>query len=168
MIKNLSISVKNSQIEIEQLIEHTKHEVDGNLKVKNKIVNMEKILGDYLYYPPKSNNINLVQGEQILIEVKQNTNFNILLKQMEKVMKDFTLLFPKEKYNYFGFINEVNANYGLNNEKELLDNIEKIIKENPNFKIFLFVIKNNKFLTLSLNDQVDYPTHYYNLYEKKW
>lgn len=148
-------------------IEHTKHEVDGNLKVKNKIVNMEKILGDYLYYPPKSNNINLDQGEQILIEVKQNTNFDILLEQMEKVMKDFTSLFPKEKYNYFGFINEVNTNHGSNNEKELLDNIEKIVKENPNFKIFLFVIKNNKFLTLSLNDQVDYPTHYYNLYEKK-
>ena len=40
------------------------------------------------------------------------------------------------------------------------------MNENPNFKIFLFVIKNNKFLTLSLDDKVDYPTHYYNLYKK--
>lgn len=65
-------------------VEHTKHEVDGNLKVKNEIVNMEKILGDYLYYPPKSNNINLAQGEQILIEVKQNTNLDIYWSKWKK------------------------------------------------------------------------------------
>ena len=85
---------------------------------------MEKILGDYLYYPNKSNIINLAQGEQILIEVKQDTDFNILLEQMEKVMKDFKSLFPKEKYNYFGFINEIKTNHDSNNEKDLLDKIE--------------------------------------------
>ena len=48
-------------------VKHTKHEVDGNLKVKNRLDNLEKILGQYLYYP--SNITSMNKGEKILIEV---------------------------------------------------------------------------------------------------
>lgn len=146
-------------------VEHTKHEVDGNLKVKNKIYNMEKTLGDYLYYP-KDVGINMDEGEQILVEVKQNTTFKILLNQMEVLVKDFKVLLPEQKFNYFGFVNEESSNKD-SEEKDIIDYIRNILSYNNNFKIFLFVIKKNELLGLSLNDQIDYPTHYYNVIEKK-
>ena len=85
---------------------------------------------------------------------------------MKKLVNDFKILLPNEKYYYFGFVNEATAKKDLN-EKELFDDITKLLSDNPNFKIFLFSIKDNKFLGLNLSDQADYSTHFYNLIENK-
>lgn len=147
-------------------VKHTKHEVDGNLRTKDKIENLEKILKDNLYYP-LDRIINLDEGEHIIVEVKQNTSLKILLEQMKKLIDDFKLLLPNEKYTYFGFVNEETAKKDIENEKEFIDKIGEFLNENTNFKIFLFLIKNNKFLRLNLSDEIDYPTHFYNLIGKK-
>lgn len=96
-------------------VKHTKHEVDGNLKVKNKIDSLEKTLGEYLYYPANIKSMN--KGEKILIEVKQNANFKIIFDQMKKLVIDFKILLPNEKYIYFGFVNEATSKKDLKRKR---------------------------------------------------
>lgn len=51
------------------------------------------------------------------MEVKQNTSLKTLFIQITKVIKDFKLFLPNEKYYYFGFINEMNSKNGLQKRK---------------------------------------------------
>ena len=140
-------------------ITYTNHEVDGNLialedfDIKNK-------LGEILYYP-KGDTTKIKKDSKILIEVKQNATLEIIFSQMSKLMKNFMILLPDEKFYYFGFVNENNAKNNLN-ENEFLAKIQKTENQNPNFKVFLFTIKNNKIFDFDLKDRADYSVHFRN------
>lgn len=105
------------------------------------------------------------KGTKILIEIKQNTSLLIMLDQMKKLMKDFQILLQNDEYCYFGFVNETKAKEGLN-EVEFLEKIKEYEKT-YNFRIFLFILKNNTLFDLQLEDQVDYSVHFRNESKKE-
>jgi TFIIF-interacting CTD phosphatase-like protein len=86
-------------------------------------------------------------------------------------MKDISEIHPDKNFHYFGFINE--SNYNLLEGNNILDEnlfiqkIEEEIKSFKNFKIYIFIIKNNKLFQYSLDEQLLYGIHYYNMTEKK-
>ena len=86
-------------------------------------------------------------------------------------MKDITEIHPDKYFHYFGFINE--SNYNLLEGNNILDEnlfiqkIEEEMKSFKNFKIYIFIIKNNKLFQYSLDEQLLYGIHYYNMTEKK-
>ena len=81
------------------------------------------------------------KDSKILIEVKQNTSLNTLFNQMKEVMEDLKILLTKENFYYFGFVNDNNINKINLGENDLIVIIKKYEIMNPNFKIFLFIIK---------------------------
>lgn len=106
------------------------------------------------------------KNSKILLEVKQNTSLTTLFDQIEKVINDLKIFLPKERYYYFGFVNEHNAKKFLQENKFIM-RIKKFEMENPCYKIFLFIIKNNTFFDLELKDKADYPTFYRNELKKE-
>ena len=60
-----------------------------------------------------------------------------------------------------GFVNEGNAKNNLN-ENEFIEKIKITEKQNPNFKVFLFTIKDNKIFDCDLKDNADYTVHFRN------
>ena len=103
---------------------------------------------------------------KILIEVKQNTSLVTLFKQIETAINDLKIILPDEQFYYFGFVNEVNAKSGLK-ERDFIENIKNFELQNPNYKIFLFIIKDNTFFDLPLDDKADYSTFYRNEIKKE-
>ena len=103
---------------------------------------------------------------KILIEVKRNTSLVTLFNQIETAINDLKIILPDEQFYYFGFVNEVNAKSGLK-ERDFIENIKNFELQNPNYKIFLFIIKDNTFFDLPLNDKADYSTFYRNEIKKE-
>ena len=103
---------------------------------------------------------------KILIEVKQNTTLVTLFDQIKTTINDLKIILPDEKFYYFGFVNEANAKSGLK-ERDFKENIKNFELHNPNYKIFLFIIKDNTFFDLPLDDKADYPTAYRNEIKKE-
>lgn len=89
------------------------------------------------------------KDSKILIEVKQNTSLNTLYNQMKEVMEDLKILLPKENFYYFGFVNDNNINKINLGENDLIEIIKKYEIMNPNFKIFLFIIKTKLYSILN-------------------
>jgi regulator of replication initiation timing len=166
-------------------IYYTSHEIDGNLIAKNDI-DLKEGLQDIIYYPnlesakkeeehkkiEESNKIEekpskmegltkIKKGSKILIEVKQNTTLEILFGQMETFLKDYSILFPNEQYYYLGFVNSVKAK-NIPNEEKFVERIKECEKVNPNFKIFLFTIKDNILFDLELADKANYSLYFRN------
>ena len=138
---------------------YTSHEVDGNV-ITLEDIDIRNKLGEILYYP-KEDNSKIKNDSKILIEVKQNATLEILFTQMSKLMEDFKIILPKENFYYFGFVNEGNAKNNLN-ENEFIEKIKITEKQNPNFKVFLFTIKDNKIFDCDLKDNADYTVHFRN------
>ena len=103
---------------------------------------------------------------KILIEVKQNTSLVTLFNQIETAINDLKIILPDEQFYYFGFVNEVNAKSGLK-ERDFIENIKNFELQNPNYKIFLFIIKDNTFFDLPLDNKADYSTFYRNEIKKE-
>ena len=140
-----------------------RNEFDGNLIAKRDINNLQEIFKDMIYYP-KNDNIKIEKNEVILVEVKQNDTVKDLFDQMKEKIDRLKYLFPKRKFEYFGFLNEdrykINMS-GEEEEKKFIADIDEYLSKNPNFRIFIFLIKGQKFLDISLQeDQIDYPTFY--------
>ena len=106
------------------------------------------------------------KNSKILIEIKQNTSLLTLFNQMKNTIEDLKIFLPNDKFYYFGFVNENNAKIGLN-EKDFIKSIKSYEILNPNYKIFLIVIKNNILFDLVLNDKADYATFYRNEIKKE-
>ena len=140
------------------------HEVDGNLQ-SNEIIDLKKELGDILFYPKKEI-IKIEKNEKILIEVKQNAPLRTIFGQMKVLMNDLKQILPNEKYCYFGFVNKIES-LNESDEKVLIDEIKKYEEENGYFKIFLFILENNKIFDLELSDNIDYALHFRNELNKK-
>ena len=140
------------------------HEVDGNLQ-SNEIIDLKKELGDILFYPKKEI-IKIEKNEKILIEVKQNAPLRTIFGQMKVLMNDLKIILPNEKYCYFGFVNKIES-LNESDEKVLIDEIKKYEEENGYFKIFLFILENNKIFDLELSDNIDYALHFRNELNKK-
>jgi hypothetical protein len=147
-----------------------KHEIDGSF-ITNEIISDLKELKELMIYPKKKDNIFIDKGERIIVEVKQNATLNAIYNQMKVYMKDITEIHPDKYFHYFGFINE--SNYNLLEGNNILDEnlfiqkIEEEMKSFKNFKIYIFIIKNNKLFQYSLDEQLLYGIHYYNMTEKK-
>lgn len=140
------------------------HEVDGNLQ-SNEIIDLKKELGDILFYPKKEI-IKIEKNAKILIEVKQNAPLRTIFGQMKVLMDDLKKILPNEKYCYFGFVNKIES-LNESDEKVLIDEIKKYEEENGYFKIFLFILENNKIFDLELSDNIDYALHFRNELNKK-
>ena len=140
------------------------HEVDGNLQ-SNEIIDLKKELGDILFYPKKEI-IKIEKNAKILIEVKQNAPLRTIFGQMKVLMNDLKIILPNEKYCYFGFVNKIES-LNESDEKVLIDEIKKYEEENGYFKIFLFIVENNKIFDLELSDNIDYALHFRNELNKK-
>ena len=140
------------------------HEVDGNLQ-SNEIIDLKKELGDILFYPKKEI-IKIEKNAKILIEVKQNAPLRTIFGQMKVLMNDLKKILPNEKYCYFGFVNKIES-LNESDEKVLIDEIKKYEEENGYFKIFLFILENNKIFDLELSDNIDYALHFRNELNKK-
>ena len=140
-------------------ITYTSHEVDGNV-ISLEDIDIKNKLGEILFYP-KEDNTKIKKDSKILIEAKQNATLEEIFEQMTKLMEDFKILLPNEKFYYFGFVNESNAKKNLN-ENEFIAKIQKTEIQNPNFKIFLFTLKDNKIFDFDLKDNADYPVHFRN------
>ena len=140
------------------------HEVDGNLQ-SNEIIDLKKELGDILFYPKKEI-IKIEKNAKILIEVKQNAPLRTIFGQMKVLMNDLKIILPNEKYCYFGFVNKIES-LNESDEKVLIDEIKKYEEENGYFKIFLFILENNKIFDLELSDNIDYALHFRNELNKK-
>ena len=140
------------------------HEVDGNLQ-SNEIIDLKKELGDILFYPKKEI-IKIEKNEKILIEVKQNAPLRTIFGQMKVLMNDLKQILPNEKYCYFGFVNKIES-LNESDEKVLIDEIKKYEEENGYFKIFLFILENNKIFDLELSDNIDNALHFRNELNKK-
>jgi len=67
--------------------------------------------------------------------------------------------------DFLCFVNEVNAKSGLK-ERDFIENIKNFELQNPNYKIFLLIIKDNTFFDLPLEDKEDYLTSYRNEIKK--
>ena len=148
-----------------------RNEFDGNLIAKRDINNLQEIFKDMIYYP-KNDNLKIEKNEVILVEVKQNDTVQDLFNQMKDKIDRLNYLFPKRKFEYFGFLNEdrykINMD-GEEKEKEFIASIDEYLSKNTNFRIFIFLIKDQKFLDISLQeDQVDYPTYYNYQMNKKF
>jgi len=147
-----------------------KHEIDGSF-ITNEIISDLKELKELMIYPKKKDNIFIDKGERIIVEVKQNATLNAIYNQMKVYMKDISEIHPDKNFHYFGFINE--SNYNLLEGNNILDEnlfiqkIEEEMKSFKNFKIYIFIIKNNKLFQYSLDEQLLYGIHYYNMTEKK-
>ena len=166
-------------------IYYTSHEIDGNLIAKHNI-DLKDGLQDIIYYPnvefakneeeqkktEESNKIvekpakiegitKIAKDSKILVEVKQNTTLGILFEQMETFIKDFNILFPTEQYYYLGFVNSVKAKRDLD-EENLIKRIKECEGLYPNFKIFLFTIKDNLLFDLELSDKANYSVYFRN------
>ena len=147
-----------------------KHEIDGSF-ITNEIISDLKELKELMIYPKKKDNIFIDKGERIIVEVKQNATLNAIYNQMKDYMKDISEIHPDKNFHYFGFINE--SNYNLLEGNNILDEnlfiqkIEEEMKSFKNFKIYIFIIKNNKLFQYSLDEQLLYGIHYYNMTEKK-
>ena len=138
-----------------------RNEFDGNLIAKRDINNLQEIFKDMIYYP-KNANIKIEKDQVILVEVKQNDTVKDLFNQMKDKINRLKQLFKDKKFEYFGFLNEdrykINMG-GEEEEKKFISDIDEYLSKNPNFRIFIFLIKEQKFLDISLQeDQVDYPT----------
>ena len=140
------------------------HEVDGNLQ-SNEIIDLKKELGDILFYPKKEI-IKIEKNAKILIEVKQNAPLRTIFGQMKVLMNDLKKILPNEKYCYFCFVNKIES-LNESDEKVLIDEIKKYEEENGYFKIFLFILENNKIFDLELSDNIDYALHFRNELNKK-
>ena len=146
------------------------HEIDGSF-ITNEIITDLKELKELMIYPKKKDNIFIDKGERIIVEVKQNATLNAIYNQMKDYMKDISEIHPDKNFHYFGFINE--SNYNLLEGNNILDEnlfiqkIEEEMKSFKNFKIYIFIIKNNKLFQYSLDEQLLYGIHYYNMTEKK-
>ena len=146
------------------VIDLKEHEIDGNLKANNSI-DLKKELGDILFYPKKEI-IQIDKDEKILIEVKQNAPLRTIFGQMKELMDDLKNILPDEKYCYFGFVNNTES-LNKTDEKKLIDEMKKYEEENGNFKIFLFILQNNKIFDLELSDNIEYALHFRNELNKK-
>lgn len=144
---------------------YTNNELDGNLMAKDDI-DIKNNMGDILYYPSMKDSTIIKKDEKILIEVKQNSTLEMLYNQIEKVMNNFKILLPNEKYNYFAFLNEENAKTNVN-ENEFIKKVKNYESQNNDFKIFIFLIKNNKIFDLDLGDNVEYSVHFRNEIKKE-
>ena len=146
------------------VIDQKWHEVDGNLQ-SNEIIDLKKELGDILFYPKKEI-IKIEKNAKILIEVKQNAPLRTIFRQMKVLMNDLKQILPNEKYCYFGFVNKIES-LNESDEKVLIDEIKKYEEENGYFKIFLFILENNKIFDLELSDNIDNALHFRNELNKK-
>ena len=126
---------------------------------------MKKKLGDILFYPKKEI-IKIEKNAKILIEVKQNAPLRTIFRQMKVLMNDLKQILPNEKYCYFGFVNKIES-LNESDEKVLIDEIKKYEEENGYFKIFLFILENNKIFDLELSDNIDNALHFRNELNKK-
>ena len=144
---------------------YTNHELDGNL-ITNEDIDIRNNLADILYYPTINDSSIIKKDKNILIEVKQNSTLEMLFNQMEKVLNNFKILLPNEEYNYFAFLNDENAKNNVN-ENEFIKKVKNYENQNNNFKIFIFLIKNNKILDLDLSDNVEYSVHFRNDIKKE-
>ena len=136
------------------------HEVDGYL-ITNKNSTFNNELKNLLFYPDLEGNIEIKEDQKILIEAKQNVKLDDLYKQMEKLMKDFKKLLPLEKFYYFAFLNE-NKRNDIDQKNNFKQKIDKYLTENENFKVYVFIIKDNQFYDLKLEDKADYSLHFRN------
>ena len=80
---------------------------------------------------------------------------------MEAFIKDFSILFPNEQYYFLGFVNRVKAKRDLI-EENFIKRIKKCEGLYPNFKIFLFTIKDNLLFDLELSDKANYSVYFRN------
>ena len=154
------------------------HEVDGNLRAIKEI-NFNKGLSDNIIYPKNKNDAKIPKDNNLIIEVKQNISLTKIFKQMKNLMEDFKSILPNEKYYYLGFLNENEFNKNkkdneINKESndstkkknfnldKFLEEVNEYEKDNQNFKIILFNIKNNKLFDLNLDEKVEYSLHFRN------
>ena len=144
---------------------YTNCEVDGNVVTK-EAVNVINILGDILYYPKTEDVTKIEKGAKILIEVKQNPSLSIIFEQMKKTVNKIKILLPNEKYYYFGFLNDVKAKNEVD-ENEFIKKVQDYEKQNGDFKIFLFLIKNNTIFDLELSDKAEYSVFFRNELKKE-
>ena len=75
-------------------------------------------------------------------------------------MTDFKKL-PQEKFYYFAFLNE-NKRNDLNKKNNFKQEIKNYLKRNENFKVYVFIIKDNQIYDLKLEEKADYPLHFRN------
>ena len=153
------------------MITQREHEIDGSLKTKSKITDLKGLV-NIMIYPESNNNIVIDKNERIIIEAKQNATLSSTYKQMKKYMRDISQIFPDKHFHYFSFINDINYkldnNNNIINEKEFFKTINEDLEAFANFKIYIFIIKDNKLLDNSLVEQSDYATHYYYLSNKRF
>ena len=146
------------------------YEFDGTLKSKTEI-SILKELKEILFFPQEAKDIKIGRGERILLEVKQNATLKSIYAQMKKNMQALSELIPDKKFFYFGFVKDSNYNKDENNniidENQFKKSIENDMKNFENIKFFLFIVKNNKLFDFSLDEQINYGVHSYNLLKKE-
>ena len=146
-------------------ISFNKHEIDGYIITKDDI-DISANLGDLLFYPLNKEDTKIQKNSKIMIESKQNASLEEIFNQMVKVVNDIKKIVPDESFCYFGFLNEKNATKKID-EKLLIEKIREFEQQNKNYRIFLFIIKDNKFLGLNLEEQANYSVHYLNQMKKE-
>lgn len=98
--------------------------------------------------------------------MKQNAPLRTIFGQMKELMDDLKIVLPNEEYCYFGFVNNTEP-LKESEEKILINDIKQYEEENGNFKIFLFILQNNKIFDLELKENIEYALHFRNEINKK-
>ena len=152
------------------LLIQREHEFDGTLKSKIEISDLKE-LKEILFFPKEAKDIKIGRGERILLEVKQNATLKSIYAQMKENMQALSELIPDKKFYYFGFVKDSNYNKDENNniidENQFIKSIENDMKNFENINFFLFIVKNNKLFDFSLDEQINYGVHSYNLLKKE-
>mgnify|MGYP002626957483 FL=1 len=152
------------------MIVQREHEIDGSFIAKEDICDL-KGLNEIMFYPKKKEDIKILKGERIIVEVKQNATLLTLYKQMKKYIYDFTDVFASKNIHYFGFVKDSNYNVDEKNEKineeKFKADIENDMSKFHDFKLYIFIIKNNELFNNPLNEQLEYGFHYFNIAKKE-
>ena len=148
------------------MIRERTHEIDGTFKAREDICNLSELY-DIMIYPKNERNNEIKKNDRIIIEVKQNATLFATFTQMKNYMDDMSKLFKNIKFHYFAFIKDTNFDLIKDNKTinldEFIKDVENTEKKFNDFRIYIFVIKNNQLLHQSLEEQLEYGTHYYHL-----
>ena len=150
------------------IIRQISHEIDGSLIANKAINDLKDIVGNIIYYP-RDTPIQIVEGQKVFIEIKQNATLVQTFDQMKRLMEDLYELLPEEKYLYLGIINKENSlacflnDHKNEKEKKFIQGIKETIEKFKKFNICLLIIENNEFLGFSLEERSDYAIYCYNL-----
>ena len=150
------------------IIGQKSHEIDGSLIANKAINDLKDIVGNIIYYP-RDTPIQIVEGQKVFIEIKQNATLVKTFDQMKRLMEDLYELLPEEKYLYLGIINKENSlacflnDHKNEKEKKFIQGIKETIEKFKKFNICLLIIENNEFLGFSFEERSDYAIYCYNL-----